>query len=411
MAGTVVKKRGKRGKVAYRVELGYSAAYKCDTCPTNRSLTWPEGNEAIEVCARCGGPVRQVQARRRPQQGGHANQRAAGEALTEICTAVHRGEYVPPSALTCGRWWQAWLEQQRGHLKPSTYRDYAGVIRVHLSPMLCNVPLRKLRPEDIETIDRRLREAGRTHRTRVKVYTVINKSLKDAVRRRRIAWNPADAVGPPPRDNEQPLAQNVFDAATARAFLDFTREDPWHILYLLALQTGLRRGELAGLRWSDLTLDDDSPSLRVERSRVSVDWKVIEGSPKSKRGKRTIALTPEVVAALRARRKQQTVVPIDGYLFTDGGEPVHPDAFSKSFERAQATFRATRADIPRLRFHDLRRTAGSLWILAGVEPVVVSRMLGHSSVAFTLDVYVSVLPDQSRDAAMKMAALLGVGRP
>ncbi len=186
----------------------------------------------------------------------------------------------------------------------------------------------------------------------------------------------------------------------------------------LTATTGLRRSELAGLRWSDIDLGDD-PNLRVRRARVVVGWDVRTGTPKSAWGLRRVPLIPEAVSSLRTWKRQQSAERLateawadatDWVFTTTDGAPVHPQAISDAFETRRDMFLAAHEDAPRLRFHDLRHTFATLTLQAGVAPHVVSRMLGHATVGFTLSVYADAMPEQTKDAAARMATVLG-GQP
>ena len=181
--------------------------------------------------------------------------------------------------------------------------------------------------------------------------------------------------------------------------------------WTLLLTRGLRRGELAGLRWD--AVDLEGRSLRITHTRVLVDGKPIDSEPKTDAGKRRIPLDDRLVATLRSHRARQgqekwsageAAWAPGGYVFTDElGVPLHPEYFSTRFERL-----ADKAGLRRIRLHDLRHTAASQMIAAGVSPKVVAELLGHSSPTITQTIYQHVMPGMSEDAGKRLSdSLLG----
>jgi integrase len=180
-------------------------------------------------------------------------------------------------------------------------------------------------------------------------------------------------------------------------------------LWRTAATTGARRGELLGLRWA--ALDLDAATMRVEHTVVMVDGKATASTPKTKRSSRTIALdaeTARILRALRARQREHRLALGPAYdrdadlvFCHEDGSAIRPDGLGRRFQRLAAA-----AGVPEIRFHDLRHTHATLALQAGVHPKVVSDRLGHSSVAFTLDVYSAFIPAMQSDAAEAIAGML-----
>jgi integrase len=177
---------------------------------------------------------------------------------------------------------------------------------------------------------------------------------------------------------------------------------------LLMLTTGLRRGEIAGLRWSDVDLDD--AVIAIQHTRVSVDARVVVVEPKTAKGRRSVALDDMTVQALRSHRKAQLQERLklgkawqdSGFVFVrEDGAPYHPERILVMFKR-----HAEAAGLPAIRLHDLRHTSATLALAAGVHPKVVQERLGHSSINITLDTYSHVVKGRQHEAAEKVAALL-----
>jgi integrase len=204
----------------------------------------------------------------------------------------------------------------------------------------------------------------------------------------------------------------VWTPEQLRAFLAHARQDRLYALWLLVATTGMRRAELAGLRWVDVDLD--AARLSPRRPRVVVDYAVHESEPKTRMGKRSLALDPATVATLREHEARQDQERADvgpgwrdsGLVFTQpDGAPFHPDLITDWFRRL-----ARAAGLPPIRLHDVRHSYATAALAAGVPAKVVSERLGHATIAITLDVYSHVIPGMDAQAANAVASLI-LGEP
>lgn len=201
----------------------------------------------------------------------------------------------------------------------------------------------------------------------------------------------------------------MWSAEQVSAFLATVADDRLYGAWWLLSTAGLRRGEVLGLRWQDLNLE--TARLAVVRSLTQRGRELAFTEPKTKRGRRSLALDPRTVAVLEAHRRRQLEERLalglgrpeaDGLIFTDPlGEPLRPDSFSQMFDRTVA-----KLDLPRIRLHDLRHSAASLMLQSGANVKTVSERLGHASTAFTMDVYAASVPALEEETAAKVAALL-----
>jgi integrase len=200
----------------------------------------------------------------------------------------------------------------------------------------------------------------------------------------------------------------VWSPGQLRAFLDQVRGDSLYAAWLLLATTGMRRGEVAGLRWSDVDLEVGRVSPR--RPRVVVDYEVVVSVPKTAKGRRSLALDPVTVTALRQHRTRQfeqrlAVGPRwqdSGLVFTwPDGRPIHPERFSRWFEQ-----HARAAGLPKIRLHDVRHSYATVALAAGIPAKVVSERLGHATIAITMDTYSHVLPGLDAEAAGTVARLI-----
>lgn len=254
-----------------------------------------------------------------------------------------------------------------------------------------------------------MKAEGKGLPTQHRVMACLSSALATAERRRLIAHNPCRQVELPP---ERTPLRPVYDLDQLRCLFAAVEHDRLAVLWRLYGVVGLRRGEALGLRWKDLDLD--SGTLRVERSLGIVDGRLAWGPPKSERGRRTIALDAGTVAALRAHRARQSSEKLAlgaryddrGLVFArQDGAQLRPEWVTKRFHAL-----TRRAGLPSIHLHDLRHSAASLALVAGVPMKVVSENLGHSTMAVTANVYSHVTTDLARDSAERVAAALdGVG--
>ena len=200
----------------------------------------------------------------------------------------------------------------------------------------------------------------------------------------------------------------TWSPAEARRFLECVADGRLYAMWALFLASGLRRGEVAALRWTDIDLDQAVLSIR--RSRVSVAWQVHESQPKTRSSRRVVSLDDRMVAVLRAHRRRQLEERLawgsawidSGFVFVrENGEPLHPETITSMFAAL-----VEKAGVPKIRLHDLRHTSASLALAAGIHPKIVSERLGHSSVSITLDLYSHVAPGLQAEAAEKLGRVI-----
>jgi integrase len=232
------------------------------------------------------------------------------------------------------------------------------------------------------------------------VYAVLHRALGQAVRWNVISQNPAANVVRPKVPRHE---VNALSPAQSRRLLEVAKGGPYEALYVLALTTGLRQGELFGLRWKDVNLR--RRSISIQRAIVEVNGQIHVSEPKSAKGRRQVELSQRAVDAIRAHRKRLPATPHpEAWMFADSkGGPIRKNNFTRRFWWPLRE----RAGLDGVRFHDLRHTAASLLLSAGVHPKVVQERLGHSSVVLTLDVYSHILGSLQRDAADRIDEVLG----
>jgi integrase len=347
--------------------------------------------------------------RRQQKKRGFTTKRAAESWLADRLRDAQAGQLNEPSREPCALFLESWLDAARVTVRESTWHGYDWRIRKLVIPRIGAVELRAIDAGTLNALYGSLLAHGNrkggplSARSVSHVHKVLHRAFRDAVRWGKLRTNPAEYADPPqPRRREL----QVWTAEQVRAFLEGVEDDRLRACWHLALASGLRRGELAALRWSDL----DGATLTVARSRVVVGYDVVEREPKSGRT-RAVALDPATVEALRSHRVRQLEERLawggawtdSGYVFTrEDGTPMHPMSLSEAFERAVG-----RTELPRLSLHGCRHTHATLGLAAGVSPRIMQERLGHSSVAITLDLYTHPGGDQHADAAASIGALIG----
>ena len=346
--------------------------------------------------------------RRQRWKGGFPTKREAELALNR---ALNADEVAVAGGLTVACYLEQWLDGVKNTVKPTTAKSYAEVLRWYVVPRVGALQLAEVTPLHIRSLYADLLECGGRRGSGVSagtiavVHRVLRKACNDAVAWSLINRSPLIGVQPPRRVHAE---MRAWTAAEARRFLEHVANDRLYAMWALFLATGLRRGEIAGLRSSDV--DFDAANLSVRRSRVSVAWSVHDSEPKTRSSRRSVSLDTRVVAILRAHRRQQLEERLawgaawidSGFVFVrENGEPLHPETITSTFASL-----ATGAGVPRIRLHDLRHTSASLALAAGIHPKVVSERLGHSSIAITLDLYSHVAPSLQAEAADKIGRVI-----
>jgi integrase len=329
--------------------------------------------------------------------------REVDEKLTKAKAERNGGLVFDAGALTLAEYMDRWLrESARNRVRPKTYKDYAGLTRVHIVPALGHVKLKNLTSLHVQSFYGSKLESGLSKRTVEYIHTVLHAALKQAVRWELVPRNVTDSVDPPrPEKEERP----TFNLEQARLFLEAARGNRFEALYVLVIQTGMRRGELLGLRWHDVNLEK---GLLHVRQALAPDGKSFS-LPKTSYGRRTIRLTPEAVEALRKRRIAQNEDRLrqggswrdHGLVFCSTvGTPMSPDNFVKRSYKPLLE----RAELPQIPFHCLRHTFATLMMPNG-HPKVVQEMLGHSRVSTTLDIYSHASQDMQDEAVRRFGTL------
>ena len=338
---------------------------------------------------------------------------AVREKLTKAMADRDGGLIFDAGNLTVEEHMKGWLKDSaRGTVRQSTFERYGQMVDLHIVPALGRIKLKALAPAHVRHLYRVKLDGsggspGLAPATVHKLHQCLHKALAQAVADGLIPRNACDALKLPRIDREE---IDPLTAEEANRLIAAAGGDRLEALYVLAIHTGLRQGELLALRWEDLDLE--AGALRVRRTLTRTKGTYSTGEPKTKKSRRTVRLTTGAVAALRGHLKRQ-LEEMDrlGSLYKPGGLVFANEAggiINPSNLRNRSLAKLLRdAGLPaETRFHDLRHTCATLLLSRNVNPKIVSEMLGHATIAITLDTYSHVLPDMQEKAAKALEEAL-----
>lgn len=334
--------------------------------------------------------------------------RTKREVELQLAALIQAGQtgYIDAGKVTVREFLDQWLETTAPTISAVTFRRYRDLIRLHISGLIGNTLLGKLTAAEVQRLYAN-RLAALSPATVRYIHAVLHHALDDAVKGGLLNRNVTDAVESPKKARRE---MRVWNAKQVGQVLRAASDDSLEALWRLAIYTGMRRGELLAVKWSDLDLDGGA--LFVQRAlRRGLTARLEEGEPKSRSGRRRIALSTSVVESLKRHRVRQLEYRLAtgdayedrGYVFAnETGGHLHPNVLYRRYSALIA-----RAEVPAIRFHDLRHTSATLMLAEGVHGKIVQERLGHANIAMTLDLYSHVTADMQRDAAARLEALLG----
>lgn len=358
--------------------------------------------------------------RRQRWHGVYASREQAEFMRDELIGQVETGTYVHDPSMTLDTWAERhWFPIVATRLKPSTLDSYERVIRNYVSPRIGDIPIRRLTVSRIDRLGQELLESGGGSSRQRKplsptsvryIYQVLSGCLRSACDTGYLTKNPVIISHAPRARRPEELKIKSWSAAELKTFLDCIEGTPLELVWHLAAMTGMRRGEVLGLRWNDVDLDRHR--ILVEHTIIEVKGKVTASTTKSRRA-RVIDLDDMTVRRLERHRMQREASriisdePMDALALVcaqDGGQPLVPQKVSRQFQRLCDEF-----DLPRIRFHDLRHSHASLCLAAGVPIKVVQERLGHHSPELTARIYAHTLPGMQYAAANMFARMVFAG--
>ena len=373
--------------------------------------------------------------RRQHWHPGYKLKKEAEQAKTRLLQEIDTGRYVEQSKLNIRVFMDEWLLAIEGTVRHSTWQNYKANVELHVIPDIGGIKVQRLTPANLNALYKKLQAEGKKEPGRKKavkkddqpgngdeknekkglsaktvrnIHVIIHKALDYAVAHNLVQKNVASLATPPKPARFGENEMKTWEAGELKQFLAAIESNRYYPAYLLAATTGMRRGEVLGLRWEDVDLDRGELSIR--QALTSVSYKLQFSQPKTPRSRRCIPLDKWTVAVLKTQKARQAAERLakgseyitTGLVFSkEDGSTVHPDQFSHLFNAL-----VKKTQLPRIRLHDVRHTYATLALQHGVHVKVVSERLGHSSVAFTLDVYAHVIPAMKQEAADAVAALV-----
>ena len=351
-----------------------------------------------------------------PETGKTIYKNVLGKTQAEVKEKLKRAiaenaglDIMKAGQYTVGQWMDVWFENcAKIKVRPSSHQTYRGYIDNHIKPSIGSTPLSKLSSLDLQKFYKKLLSVGRVERIESKrqpkglsaktvrnINQVISSAMEFAKSQKLIAANPTDGCALPKLEHRE---MKTLPAEQLASFLREAKESGVFELYYIELATGLRRGELLGLKWEDIDLEQGI--IRIWRQVARINGEVVEAPLKTKNSYRGVSIGADAVEILREQKRK-----INGtseYAFpSPNGGPISPDSVLHMLHRV-----LKRAGLPKVRFHDLRHTFATLALQNGVDIKTVSGMLGHYSAGFTLDTYAHVTTAAQKKAANTMDSVL-----
>lgn len=337
------------------------------------------------------------------------------EKLKAALREQQQGTLVTASQQTLKQFLEDWLENtHKQNIRPRSHERYEEIVRLHIIPAIGNVPLQKLTPQRLQKLYSEKLKAGYSAVTVIAIHNLLHKALDTAVRWELVVQNVCKKVSPPRRVRRE---MKSLTPEQVQQLLEVARGHPQEALFILALSTGMRRGELLGLKWQDINFVEGTLQVRRVLSRVptkmveQIGKRYIEAEPKTEKSRRSIALAAYTLEILKQHRERQLKIreavgeawEDHDYVFcSPNGKHLNPGHNTL----VQLKLLLKKAGLPDIRFHDLRHSVATMLLSMGTHPKVVQELLGHSQISMTMDIYSHVLPTMQREAVSKLDAVL-----
>lgn len=347
-----------------------------------------------------GADGRRIQKKKR----GFKTKKEAEKALAEAINAVNQGTYVEPSKLLFREYLDQWFLTKQKSIGIQTSKVYKNYLQGRIIPSLGEYPLSKLTTMQLQAYVNSLSDEGLSSSTIKKIHEIIRNSLGHAVDFELLSKNPSLKVKLPKSNKKEMI---VWSEEELNKFLSKAKEVDYFIVFFLALTTGMRQGEILGLRWKDI--DFEKGLINIKQT-LSHDGKEFISGAKTKSSQRAIKLSESTLKVLKQRKLTVTKDKHSlGSLYRDfdlvacshHGTPLNPANVGRTLNKLIKT-----ADVPKIRFHDLRHTHATLLLSKGMNIKIISERLGHSNIKVTLDTYSHVLPSMQEEVAQKLDEII-----
>ena len=331
------------------------------------------------------------------------------EKLSAAIAESSKLDLLRAEQYTVAAWLEYWLETYgKVKMRPSTYSSYTSNLRIHIKPNIGDISLSKLKSADIQKFYVKLLSEGRVQRIESKnkpkglkpktvknIHVFLSTAMDKAVVEKLISDNPVKYCVLPQQEHEE---MKTLPLDKLNLFFEEAKNSGVYEMYLTEISTGLRRGELLGLKWSDI--DYENQTIFIRRQICRIDGIVTEGPLKTKNSYRKIIVPSDVLEVLKNKQIQENNA--SEYVFSSPtGGAISPDSVLHMLHRV-----LDRAGLPKIRFHDLRHTFATMALQNGVDVKTVSNILGHFSAGFTLDTYAHVTTSMQQTAAEKVGQFL-----
>ena len=339
------------------------------------------------------------------------------EKLSKAVHEVNQGTFKEPSKLTVGEWLDTWInEYMKNNIRSTTWESYEAQIRVHIKPEIGKVKLSQLQTKHIQALLNAKFEGGRhdgkegglSNRSIKYIHTVLHSALEQALKENMLIVNPCNAVKMPKKDEEKKIKYLTIEQV--RIFLEYAKESRFYSAYILALNTGLRRGEILGLKWD--CIDFEKATLSVRENAVITKDGIKLSKPKTKSSIRTIPIPQSALKELKrhqikqleykkfqmrgAYEEHELVFP------NEFGRLMDPHNFARNFEGIMKRIKKENKDFPDITLHCLRHTFATLSLESGIPAKTIQEILGHSTISMTLDLYSHVTEKMKFEASEKI---------
>ena len=329
-------------------------------------------------------------------------QKATLKELHKLIDLYRDVDLTEECRMTLGEWMDKWLDEYMIFaIRESTLDSYRNITKNQVKKHIGHKPLSSLTTADIQRFYNKIKKEGRMKPKRDgsyeladsmvrKIHMMLHEALDTAVRERLIAKNPTNGTTIP--KTNYPEKQILGDEQLETFLEEIKKEEYWCDFFYVEVMVGLRRGEICGLKWSDI--DFSANKLRVERSvGIKKGGGISIGETKTNTGIRTIIMPPSVSEVLQ-RRKQTAISAWVFPSFLNPEQPIHPSA---AYRKLKVILK--HAELPMIRFHDLRHTFATHAMKGGVDAKTLSGILGHTNASFTLDTYTHVTSDMQKNAS------------
>ena len=329
-------------------------------------------------------------------------QKSALKQLHQLIDLYRDVDLTEECRMTLGEWLDKWMDEYMIFtIKENTIKGYRSQIDHQIKPFIGHKQLASLTTADIQKFYNKIKKEGRVHPHPIhghvlsdsmvrKIHMMLHEAMEVAVRERYIVRNPTDNTTIPKKTTTE---KQVLDDSQLNRFLEAIQGEPyWHDFFYVEVMTGLRRGEICGIKWSDI--DFNEGTLCIKRSVSTKEGGGVSvGETKTDAGVRTIIMPPSVATLLWKKRSDA----INEWVFphyTNPSDPLHP---SSAYKKLKTLLK--RLELPLLRFHDLRHTFATQATDGGVDPKTLAGILGHTDASFTLDTYTHITSDMQRGAS------------